>query len=79
MSVRILERTGPIAMHNVIGEFTLEAFIVAEGPSIDTHLAVVHGRLEGVKLRIGHGTPLDNGSPIIEPVPARSKMTVSRR
>ena len=53
MSVRILERTGAIRMRTPFGEFSLEAFIVAEGASIDTHLAVVHGQLgDTVPVRI---------------------------
>ena len=53
MSVRILERTGPIRLRNEIGEFTLEAFIVAEGRAIDTHLTLTYGQLgDTVPVRI---------------------------
>ncbi len=40
MSIRILEVTKDIPVRNRIGLFTLRAYQIAEGPRIDTHLAI---------------------------------------
>ena len=40
MSVRILEVSNDVPVRNRIGSFTLRAYLIAEGPRIDTHLAI---------------------------------------
>lgn len=40
MSVRILEVSKDVPIRNRIGKFTLRAYLIAEGPHIDTHLAI---------------------------------------
>jgi GTP cyclohydrolase II len=45
MSVRILEISKDIPVRNRIGLFTLRAYQIAEGPRIDTHLAIFKGPL----------------------------------
>ncbi len=40
MSVRILEVSNDIPVRNRIGAFTLRAYQIAEGPRVDTHLAI---------------------------------------
>lgn len=40
MSARILEVTNDIPVRNRIGVFTLRAYQIAEGPRVDTHLAI---------------------------------------
>jgi len=47
MTARIVERSGPVDMHSVLGAFTVEAFIIADGREVETHLAVMHGELTG--------------------------------
>lgn len=47
MTARIVERSGPVAMHSTLGAFEAEAFIVADGREVETHLAVMHGSLTG--------------------------------
>jgi 3,4-dihydroxy 2-butanone 4-phosphate synthase / GTP cyclohydrolase II len=43
MSVRILEVSRDVPVRNRIGMFTLRAYLIAEGPHIDTHLAIFKG------------------------------------
>jgi 3,4-dihydroxy 2-butanone 4-phosphate synthase/GTP cyclohydrolase II len=45
MSVRILEISKDVPVRNRIGLFTLRAYLIAEGPHIDTHLAIFKGPL----------------------------------
>jgi 3,4-dihydroxy 2-butanone 4-phosphate synthase / GTP cyclohydrolase II len=48
MRQRIIDRTGPVPIRNKYGSFNLHGYLIAAGPRIDIHLALVHGDLSGV-------------------------------
>jgi len=53
MSVRIIEKTLPVPIHNDIGSFTLIGYLVSEGRHVETHLALIYGDPHGsVPVRI---------------------------
>lgn len=53
MSVRILEKTSAVPVRNRIGMFSIRAYRIAEGPRVETHLAIFKTPvLEKVPVRI---------------------------